>query len=164
MQYKSLNRSLFPRSSVLVIRLCAGFVFLVGLSLTASLIAKGEELIDIVSLNVPTLILLYFLSLGSVILYNSTEIVIQNIFGKKVFPKADFLTIRAWRSFFNIYIIEFKDGQSFLFSTSGQLFYSSDAVRYAEEMKNELQRLYDELCQDLMAASLIRVKRFILSQ
>ena len=139
MQYKSLNRSLFPRSSVLVIRLCAGFVFLVGLSLTASLIAKGEELIDIVSLNVPILILLYFLSLGSVILYNSTEIVIQNIFGKKVFPKADFLTIRAWRFLFNIYIIEFKGGQSFLFGTGGLPMLNLDAVKYAEEMKKELQ-------------------------
>lgn len=75
--------------------------------------------------------------LFSLIQYDSTEIVVRNIYGKKVFKKSDFSRITALQSYVNIYIIEFKDGQRFAFGT-GPLFIGQEAIKEAEKLGREL--------------------------
>lgn len=136
-KYRSLRNALIIFHSVLFFRLFAGIVLLFGIFLTISAVASTEGSWEVIFIPSIFVAVLYYLTLYSSILYNATEIIVQNIFGKKVFKKSEFLRITPWKPYINIYCIEFKNGHKFLFS-QGQLFIGYDAVKESEELSRQL--------------------------
>ncbi|MGG7664402.1 hypothetical protein [Dyadobacter sp. BHUBP1] len=143
MKPKSLTGISSLPGSVVAIRFIVIFISFVWSSLIISTINSSSfHWPDAVNLLYPSVLvacMLYALMKFSGIFYNDENVIIQNFYGKVIYPKSEFLDIRIVSSFFSLYQICFRDGRKFLFGEPNRyLAFADSTASKVEEMKKKL--------------------------